>query len=160
MGNPDFAIVDEAYPYISKRLLTDDTPRLRAALKVSPRDTPLTPSPLIPLTLYTHLYTLQYMVYGKSNVFDADRLIDLLSALEVSPSNPNPFTPYSPYAPKPLSPSRIILMRLHRLVGTWTGGILIPLTHPTCHVIPNLYGTWTARDPFPPLCHQEVPLLL
>ncbi len=26
-ANPDFAIVDEAYPYISKRLLTDDSPR-------------------------------------------------------------------------------------------------------------------------------------
>ena len=33
MGNPDFALVDEAYPYIAKRLLTDDSPRLRAALK-------------------------------------------------------------------------------------------------------------------------------
>ena len=33
VGNPQFAIVDEAYPYISKRLLTDDSPRLRAALR-------------------------------------------------------------------------------------------------------------------------------
>lgn len=56
VGDSDFAIVDEAYPYIAKRLLTDDSPRLRAALK--------------------------YMVYGKSGVFDADRLIDLLGALE------------------------------------------------------------------------------
>ncbi|GAX72999.1 hypothetical protein CEUSTIGMA_g451.t1 [Chlamydomonas eustigma] len=56
VGNPEFALVDEAYPYISKRLLTDDSPRLRAALK--------------------------YMVYGRSGVFDADRLIDLLGALE------------------------------------------------------------------------------
>ena len=56
VGNPDFALVDEAYPYISKRLLTDDSPRLREALR--------------------------YMVYGKSGIFDADRLIDLLGALE------------------------------------------------------------------------------
>ena len=57
VGNPDFALVDEAYPYISKRLLTDDSPRLRESLR--------------------------YMVYGKGQVFDADRLIDVLEALEV-----------------------------------------------------------------------------
>lgn len=56
VGNPDFAIVDEAYPYISKRLLTDESPRLRAALK--------------------------YMVYGRGDTFDVDRMIDLLQALE------------------------------------------------------------------------------
>merc|ERR1719424_2568673 len=56
VGNPQFAIVDEAYPYISKRLLTDESPRLRAALR--------------------------YMVYGKGEVFDVDRMIDLLQALE------------------------------------------------------------------------------
>lgn len=56
VGNPNFAIVDEAYPYISKRLLTDESPRLRAALK--------------------------YMVYGRSDSFDVDRMIDLLQALE------------------------------------------------------------------------------
>jgi len=55
-GNPQFAIVDEAYPYISKRLLTDESPRLRSALR--------------------------YMVYGPSQQFDADRMIDLLQALE------------------------------------------------------------------------------
>merc|ERR1719230_662255 len=43
-GNPEFAIVDEAYPYISRRLLTDKTPRLREALR--------------------------YMVYGKQDTFD------------------------------------------------------------------------------------------
>ncbi len=48
VGNPDFAIVDEAYPYIARRLLTDPSPRLREALR--------------------------YMVYGKSNVFDAGGL--------------------------------------------------------------------------------------
>jgi aarF domain-containing kinase len=56
VGNPDFAIVDEAYPYISQRLLTDESPRLRAALR--------------------------YMVYGREGVFDAERLIDMLSAFE------------------------------------------------------------------------------
>ncbi|KAL6749542.1 ABC1 family-domain-containing protein [Haematococcus lacustris] len=56
VGNPEFAIVDEAYPYIARRLLTDESPRLREALR--------------------------YMVYGRTNVFDADRLIDLLIALE------------------------------------------------------------------------------
>ena len=37
-GDPDFALVDEAYPYIAKRLLTDRSPRLQAALRymVSP----------------------------------------------------------------------------------------------------------------------------
>ena len=52
----EFAIVDEAYPYVAKMLLTDNSPRLRSALK--------------------------YMVYGKDSVFDADRLIDLLAAFE------------------------------------------------------------------------------
>lgn len=56
VGNADFAIIDEAYPYISKRMLTDDSPRLRAALR--------------------------YMVYGKSEVFDAERLIDVMEAYE------------------------------------------------------------------------------
>lgn len=56
VGNPDFAIVDEAYPFIAKKLLTDDSPRLREALR--------------------------YMIYGKSNNFDVDRLIDLLQAFE------------------------------------------------------------------------------
>jgi len=56
VGNPEFAIIDEAYPYIARRLMTDDSPRLKAALK--------------------------YMVYGKEGRFDAERLIDLLQALE------------------------------------------------------------------------------
>jgi aarF domain-containing kinase len=33
VGNPNFAIVDEAYPYIARRLLTDKSPRMRAALR-------------------------------------------------------------------------------------------------------------------------------
>ena len=56
VGNPQFAIVDEACPYISKRLLTDESPRLRAALR--------------------------YMVYGKTGTFDSERMIDMLTALE------------------------------------------------------------------------------
>jgi aarF domain-containing kinase len=56
VGNPEFAIIDEAYPYIAKRLMTDDSPRLKAALR--------------------------YMVYGREGSFDADKLIDLLQALE------------------------------------------------------------------------------
>jgi aarF domain-containing kinase len=56
VGDPDFAIVDSAYPYISQRLLTDESPRLRAALR--------------------------YMVYGRDGVFDTERLIDLLIAFE------------------------------------------------------------------------------
>jgi len=56
VGNPNFAIIDEAYPYIARRLMTDDSPRLKATLK--------------------------YMVYGKEGRFDAERLIDLLQALE------------------------------------------------------------------------------
>ncbi len=51
-----FAIIDEAYPYIARRLMTDESPRLRAALK--------------------------YMVYGRDNAFDAENVIDLLQALE------------------------------------------------------------------------------
>lgn len=56
VGDPDFAIIDEAYPYLSKQLLTNPSDRLRSSLR--------------------------YMVYGKEGVFDADRLIDLLRALE------------------------------------------------------------------------------
>merc|ERR1712054_328118 len=55
-GNSEFAIVDEAYPYISRRLLTDSSPRLKAAL--------------------------QYMVCGQTGVFDVERMLDLLQALE------------------------------------------------------------------------------
>ena len=56
VGNPNFAIIDEAYPYIARRLMTDDSPRLKTALR--------------------------YMVYGREGVFDAEKLIDLLQALE------------------------------------------------------------------------------
>lgn len=56
VGDREFAIIDEAFPYIAQRLLTDDSPRLRESLR--------------------------YMVYGRSNVLDVERLIELLSALE------------------------------------------------------------------------------
>ncbi|GLJ04873.1 hypothetical protein SUGI_0005350 [Cryptomeria japonica] len=56
VGNPDFAIVDEAYPYIAQRLLTDNSPRLRNSLR--------------------------YTIYGKSGVFDAERFIDVMEAFE------------------------------------------------------------------------------
>lgn len=56
VGNPDFAIVDEAYPYLAQRLLTDESPRLRNALR--------------------------YTIYGKSGVFDAERFIDVMQAFE------------------------------------------------------------------------------
>jgi aarF domain-containing kinase len=56
VGNPNFAIIDEAFPYIARRLLTDKSPRLRKALR--------------------------YMVYGRDGEFDAENLIDLLQALE------------------------------------------------------------------------------
>lgn len=32
MGDPEFALVDEAYPYIAKRLLTDKSPRLQVRI--------------------------------------------------------------------------------------------------------------------------------
>jgi aarF domain-containing kinase len=56
VGNPNFAIIDEAYPYIARLLMTSKSPRLKAALR--------------------------YMVYGREGAFDAEKLIDLLQALE------------------------------------------------------------------------------
>jgi preprotein translocase subunit SecA len=51
-----FAIVDESWPYIAKRLLTDRSPRLKAVLR--------------------------YMIYGQSNVLDVERIIDIFGAFE------------------------------------------------------------------------------
>lgn len=56
VGDPDFAIVDEAYPYLSKQLMVNPPEKLRSILR--------------------------YMVYGRKGIFDAERLIDLLRALE------------------------------------------------------------------------------
>ena len=57
VGDPKFAIIDEAWPWVARRMLTDDSPRLRAALR--------------------------YMVYGPNDdVFDVERVLDLLVAME------------------------------------------------------------------------------
>nr|GEW14060.1 hypothetical protein [Tanacetum cinerariifolium] len=56
VGDPEFAIVDEAYPYIAQVLLTHESPRLRSALR--------------------------YTVYGKYGFFDAERFIDVMQAFE------------------------------------------------------------------------------
>ncbi len=57
VADKNFAIIDEAFPYIAKRLLTDPNPRLRKDLK--------------------------YMIYGKEGVFNAEEFVDLLRALQV-----------------------------------------------------------------------------
>jgi len=58
VGNPKFAIIDEAFPYIARRMLTDPTPRLQESLR--------------------------YMIYGQSGseALDADRVVELLDAFE------------------------------------------------------------------------------
>lgn len=95
VGNDDFAIIDEAYPYLAQRLLTDDSPRLRESLK--------------------------YMIYGRSGVFDAERLIDLLSAFETFtvnsrsaagnlaalPAPTAPAMPSLPQLPSPFPPTQV-----------------------------------------------------
>lgn len=92
VGDPDFAIVDEAYPYIAKRLLTDGNPRLQEALRWVKRCV-VNHNTLMRCLLTGAVASLldilpcyhssdRYMVYGKEKVFDADRLIDLLNAFE------------------------------------------------------------------------------
>ncbi|GMH80608.1 hypothetical protein TL16_g08618 [Triparma laevis f. inornata] len=56
VGNPEFAIIDEAFPWIAKKLLSGDDARIKESLR--------------------------YLVYGKDGIFDADRLIDVLVAFE------------------------------------------------------------------------------
>jgi len=56
VGNPDFAIIDEAFPYISQRLLSADSAELQE--------------------------TLREFIYDKEGIFDAERLIELLGAFE------------------------------------------------------------------------------
>lgn len=56
VGNPEFAIIDEAFPYISQRLLTADSPQLQQ--------------------------TLREFIYDSDGIFDAERLIELLGAFE------------------------------------------------------------------------------
>ena len=40
VANPDFAIVDESFPFVAKKMLTDQSPRLQAALQYMVRLTP------------------------------------------------------------------------------------------------------------------------
>eukprot|EP01031_Cornospumella_fuschlensis_P031574 gene31574-38160_t len=56
VGNPEFAIVDEAYPYIAKKLLNDQTDRGKQALR--------------------------YLLCGRKDSIDVDRLLELLQAIE------------------------------------------------------------------------------
>jgi len=56
VGDPGFAIIDSAYPYIANRLLTDDAPRVKEALR--------------------------YMIYGANGEFDVQQTVDLLQNLE------------------------------------------------------------------------------
>ena len=97
VGNPEFAIIDEAFPYLSKRLLTDDAPRLRAALR--------------------------YMVYGRGNTFDVDRLIELLQAFEtfVDVRDSGPLGPEALPATSPSAPSLPSAAAQGALVAAGTG---------------------------------------
>jgi len=54
--NPNFNILDEVFPYVSQRLLTADNPELQDMLRE--------------------------FIYGADGIFDAERLIELLSAFE------------------------------------------------------------------------------
>lgn len=55
-GDPDFAIIDESYPYIAKRLLTDDSEYMKNALN--------------------------NLIMDKNGQLDIDQLIDLLESFE------------------------------------------------------------------------------
>lgn len=55
-NDPDYAIVDECYPYLSKRLITDDSPRARAALR--------------------------YFLYGKGDRLDVARVENLAAGFQ------------------------------------------------------------------------------
>lgn len=134
-GPADFAIVDEAYPYVAQRLLTDDSPRLQAALRYMVCSCSVCTLTCLPLaaswfTLEQQLYSslaakfgmalilwahpltessdLKFtfscfrcgfgvcgalivdadghscflQIYGKEELFDAERVVDLLQALE------------------------------------------------------------------------------
>eukprot|EP00667_Euglena_gracilis_P002868 EG_transcript_2874 len=52
VSNPNFAIINAAYPYVAERLLMDQDPRIKESLR--------------------------YMIYGDSEVFNVKRVIDLL----------------------------------------------------------------------------------
>lgn len=52
-ADPDYAIINDCYPYLSKRLITDDSPRTRAALK--------------------------YFLYGESDRLEVKRVEDIMN---------------------------------------------------------------------------------
>ena len=57
VGDDNFAVIDEAYPYIAKRLLTDDSPQIKNALN--------------------------NVILGDDGQIDIDKMIDLLQSFEV-----------------------------------------------------------------------------
>ena len=57
VGDDNFAVIDEAYPYIAKRLLTDDSPQIKTALN--------------------------NVILGDDGQIDIDKMIDLLQSFEV-----------------------------------------------------------------------------
>ena len=52
----EFAIVDEAYPFVAKMLLTDDSPRLRAALKYMVSSLPVCNHRPLLITCFSSLF--------------------------------------------------------------------------------------------------------
>ena len=56
-GDQDFVIIDEAYPYIAKRLLTDDNEQVKTALTE--------------------------LIYDKEGELKVDRIIELLESFEI-----------------------------------------------------------------------------
>lgn len=68
VGNPEFAIVDEAYPFISKRLMTDESPRLRAAFRYMVWNT----------QVYIHTYTYTDNSYVSTSQLSILRLVIVL----------------------------------------------------------------------------------
>ena len=56
VGDENFAVIDEAYPYIAKRLLTDDSPQIKSALN--------------------------NVILGDDGKIDIDKMIDLLQSFE------------------------------------------------------------------------------
>lgn len=55
-ADPTFSLMEEAYPYILERMLMDNSPELRRALR--------------------------YIIYGKGGVFDARRFVSMVESLE------------------------------------------------------------------------------
>jgi aarF domain-containing kinase len=61
-ADPDYAIVEECYPYLAKRLLTDDSPRARAALR--------------------------YFLYGRSQQLNVERVEEISAGFQVRCERP------------------------------------------------------------------------